>query len=434
MDASSRLVDPLNYDFGDASYLYWSAGASFIFSDVLKMPAFINYGKLRVSYATTGRDPRVPYVKANRFSPSTFTGGGFTPFVTQGNPQLDAEFSKQFEAGFEMKFFKNRMGIDFAYYDNRTTNQLINPRISYASGAILQWLNGGTVANRGFEFQLTANPVRQKNFNWDMTINFGRNVNEILEMPSRLPQFYNSDTWTVGTGAVRNIAVTGGSAFELSSTQFQKNTNGDLLISPTSGLPIPITNWITIADRQPDFQIGFINTFSFAKNWTLSFNLDLRRGGDIYNGTEQFLYSRGRSKKTADREIPRVIRGVLADGLQNTANPTPNNIVITPLYRTDYFQTVGEDFIEKDVHWIRMRDITLGFNFPSVWLKRQKVVKSAGLFVTATDLFIITNYSGADPAANANNAATRGGVGGVGMDYGNLATPRGINFGVRVQL
>jgi hypothetical protein len=81
-----------------------------------------------------------------------------------------------------------------------------------------------------------------------------------------------------------------------------------------------------------------------------------------------------------------------------------------------------------------MRDITLGFNFPATWLKRQKVIKSAGMFITGTDLFIITNYSGADPAANANNAATRAGVGGVGMDFGNLATPRGINFGVRVQL
>jgi ferric enterobactin receptor len=432
MDASSRLVDPLNYNFGDASYLYWSAGASFVFSDVLKLPTWMNYGKLRVSYATTGRDPRVPYVKANRFSPSTFTGGGFTPFVTQGNPQLDAEFSKQFETGFEMKFFKNRLGIDFAYYDNRTTNQLINPRISYASGAILQWLNGGTVTNRGFEFQLTANPVRQKNFNWDMTVNFGRNVNKILEMPSRLPQFYNSDTWIAD---VRNISVTGGSAFQLASNRYQRNSNGDILISTTTGLPIIVGDYTPIADRQPDFQVGFINSFSFAKNWTLSFNLDMRRGGDIYNGTEQFLYQRGRSLKTANREEPRVIRGVLNDGLQNTANPTPNNIVITPLFRSDYYTTVvAEDFIERDVHWVRMRDITLGFNFPATWLKRQKVVKSAGMFITGTDLFIITNYSGADPAANANNAATRAGVGGVGMDFGNLATPRGINFGVRVQL
>ncbi|HEY9705308.1 MAG TPA: TonB-dependent receptor, partial [Allocoleopsis sp.] len=150
MDGSSRLVNPINYQKKDALYYYWSAGMSIVLSDLFKnLPKEFNYGKLRINYATTGKDPSAPYVKGNRFIPSTFTGGGFTPSVTQGNPSLQPEFSQQFETGVELKLLNNRLSVDVAYYDNRTKDQLINPRISYASGAILQWINGGTVQNKG---------------------------------------------------------------------------------------------------------------------------------------------------------------------------------------------------------------------------------------------------------------------------------------------
>ncbi|HLP36546.1 SusC/RagA family TonB-linked outer membrane protein [Lacibacter sp.] len=433
MDGSSRLVDPVNYQLKDALYYYWSAGMSIVFSDLIKsLPKEFNYGKLRVNYATTGRDPSAPYVKGNRFSTSTFTGGGFTPFVTQGNPNLRPEFSQQFETGVEMKFLANRLSVDFAYYDNRTKDQLINPRISYASGAILQWINGGTVQNRGIEFAVTGTPVRSKNFTWDATVNFGRNRNKILEMPAGLPQFYNSDTWIAN---IRNIAVQGGSIFQLAANRFDRNGNGDLVISQTTGLPVRIFDYTVVADRQPDFLMGIINNFTFFQDFNLSFNLDVRVGGDVYNGTEEFLYLRGLSKRTLDRETPRVVKGVLNDGLQNTTNPTPNTIVVTPLFRSDYYSagTIAEDFIERDVNWVRLRDITFAYNIPSKLLKKQRVIKSAAITFTGTDLFILTNYSGADPSANANNAASRGGIGGVGLDFGNLATPRGLNFGIRAQ-
>ena len=432
IDFSSRLVDPTLYKSSDARYGYWSAGANIIVTELFKnLPKQIQYAKARINYATTGRDPSAPYVKGNRFSASTFTGGGFTPFVTQGNPNLRPEYSKQFETGLELKFFNNRLGLDVAYYKNRTEDQLINPRISYASGAILQWINGGTVENRGLEFQFTGTPVKSNKVTWDVTLNFSKNVNEIIDMPAGLPQFYNSDQFI---GNIRNISVKGGNIFQLAANRFQRNSNGDLIISATSGLPLIFGDYTPVGDRQPDFNFSIINTVSFLKNFNVTFNLDFRRGGDIYNGTEEFLYTRGLSKRTLDRETPRIIKGVLNDGLQNTTNPTPNNIAITPLFRSDYysFGTISEDFIEQDIHWIRLRDISLTYNLPNKLIKKQKVIKNASFTFTGTDLFIITNYSGADPSANANNTSSRGGVGGVGMDLGNLATPRGLNFALKV--
>ncbi len=437
MDGSSRLVDPIEYNSKDPFYYYWSAGSRFNFFDAFKLPKVFSAASLRISYATTGRDPSVPYVKGRRFNPSLTTGGGFVPNVTQGNPNLRPEFSKQFEVGTEIKFFKGRAGIDFAYYDNRTTDQLFSSRLSYASGAILQWLNGGTTGNKGFEFQLKGSPVRKTNFNWDATVNFSRNRNKIYEMPENLPQFYNSDTWVAN---IRGVAQKGGSIYKLGGNYIAKNTNGDVLISPTTGLPVRVTGtarttFIEVGDREPDFNMGFINSFTLFSNWNLSFNLDIRKGGDIWNGTEWYLYTRGLSTRTLDRETPRVLKGVLQDGLENTANPTPNTIVITPLFRSDYYTsgTIDADFIEKDIDWVRLRDITLSYKVGKKLISRQKVVKSATVFCTATDVFMITNYNGADPAVNGNNGATRGGIGGIGMDYGNLATPRGVNFGINVQ-
>jgi ferric enterobactin receptor len=441
-DYSSRLIDPVEYKAGDGNYGYYSVGGNVIVTELFKtLPKSIQLIKLRANYATTGRDPSSPYVKGNRFQQSTLTGGGFQPFVTQGNPNLTAELSKQFETGVELTFFKNRLSLDFAYYNNRTENQLINPRLSYVSGAILKWLNGGTVENKGFEFALKGTPVKTKNLVWDITVNFSRNRNKILEMPAGLPQFYNSDTYI---GNIRNIAIKGGSIYQLSADKFVRNTNGDLVISQTSGLPIQASvTTLAIAsgqeaiagDREPDFNIGIINSFTLLKNISLSFNLDVRKGGDVFNGTEEFLYRNGLSTRSLDRETPRIIKGVLNDGLQNTANPTPNNILINPLFRSDFYSAgvATEDFIEKNVSWLRLRDVSLSYNLPSKFIKKQKIIKGASFTFTGTDLFIISNYTGADPAANANNTSSRGGIGGVGLDFGNLATPRGFNFSFRLQ-
>ena len=137
---------------------------------------------------------------------------------------------------------------------------------------------------------------------------------------------------------------------------------------------------------------------------------------------------------TLDRMTPRIVTGVLQDGKENTANPTKNNIVVTPFYQNGYYTGMSEElFIEKDINWIRLKDVTLQYRLPQTFLSKQKFVKSASVFVTGTDLFLITNYSGLDPVVNGNSAAV-GGSGASGIDYGNFPIPIGINFGVKIGL
>jgi hypothetical protein len=177
--------------------------------------------------------------------------------------------------------------------------------------------------------------------------------------------------------------------------------------------------------------LGTLNSFRY-KNWSLSFLWDLRVGGDIYNGTDQLLTKIGKGQRTADRSTPIVIDGVLNDGLQNTANPTKNTIVVVPYYLSTYYalSLPDEEFIEHDVNWFRLRDLTLTYKLGQRLTNKIKGLKGFSLFVTGNDLIVLSNYHGADAAVNANNPGTSG-VGGYGMDLGSAPTPLGISIGFR---
>src|ERR1051326_3915319 len=110
-------------------------------------------------------------------------------------------------------------------------------------------------------------------------------------------------------------------------------------------------------DRHPDFTTGIGNTTRY-KRFSLDFLLDVRKGGDIFNATEHYLTTRGLSMETLDRNQPRVIDGVLRDGKENSTNPTPNNIVVIPSANPLFYTSMSEElFIEKDINWLRLRDL-----------------------------------------------------------------------------
>jgi hypothetical protein len=151
----------------------------------------------------------------------------------------------------------------------------------------------------------------------------------------------------------------------------------------------------------------------------------------VFNATEQFLTARGLSTSTLDREKPRVIAGVLRDGKENTANPTPNNIVVVPAINTGYYTNISEElFIEQDINWFRVRDVKLGYALTGRALSLLGA-KDANVWVSGSDLFLFTNYTGLDPVVNGNTAAV-GGSGAAGIDYGNFPMPRGLNFGLKI--
>lgn len=424
-DLSSTLPQK-NY-----SFFYPSTSLSFVFSELeaFKSP-WLSLGKLRASWGQSGKDARAAYITDDKLIAQQTTGGGYALDAYMGNPNLEAEFTTAKEVGLEMAFFKDRLSFDFSVYQNVSDKQITAPRLSYASGAVLQYINSGKIRTQGFELLVNGTPVKGKNFSWDISANFARNRGKILSLPANQDVFYVSDSWLFDNVRAQYAVGTSISAF--AGIDYLRNNKGELLINPVNGMPIKDAGFTHMGDRAPDITVGLTNSFTF-KNFNLSFLLDMRKGGDIYNATELYLYARGLSKLSVDREIPRIIKGVFRDGLENTPSPTQNNVVVIPYITTSYYSSFYNtaDFLEKDVNWIRLKDVTLSYNLPNKVFANSKTFKNLNVFVTGTDLLLITNYKGVDPSVNGLSAAS-GGLGGTGIDFGSVGLPRGLNLGLRV--
>ena len=408
------------------SFFYPSVSSSFIFTDAFPALGRFMTGKIRAGYAEVGKDAR-PYAYRPSLEYKLTSYGGYGYGFTGPNLDLRPEFARSYEVGTELGFLDNRLGLDVTAYRKQTKDQIVNDiRGSYGTGFILFNLNGAVTRNEGVEITMRATPVQTRNASWDIIANFERARGKVLELPNALPESYVSDTWLYGN--VRNGTAPGLSTRSLTGFFYLRNNQGELLIDPTTGLPLRSTLFIDAGyDRQPDYTVGLTNTFRYRKA-SLSILFDIRRGGDIFNATEHFLTSRGLSMRTLDRETPRVIPGVIRDGRENTATPTRNTIVVTPAAQPGFYTAISEElFIERDINWVRLRDVTFRYELPP----RLFGSRAASVFITGNDLLLWTNYSGLDPIVNGNTAAV-GGSGAAGVDFGNFPIPRGVNVGFKV--
>jgi len=412
---------------GANSFFYPSISSSFIFSDAFPSIGRHMTGKLRAGYAEVGKDAR-PYAYRPSLEFKTTSNGGYGYGFTGPNLDLKPEFARSYEIGTELGFLQDRLGVDITTYRKQTKDQIVNDiRGSYGTGFILFNLNGAVTRNQGVEISLRGTPVVRDNFSWNVLANYEHATGKVLELPHALPESYVSDTWLIGN--VRNGVAPGMSTMSLTGWYYLRDTiagSHKILIDPTSGLPLKSSVFIDRGyDRQPKYTIGLSNTLRY-KAASLDFLVDFRRGGDIFNATEWYLTTRGLAPSTLDRNTPRIIDGVLRDGKENTANPTVNTIQVVPAVQTAYYTGMSEElFIEKNINWVRLRDITLRLKVPD------RIMRNGSVFLTGTDLWLKTNYTGLDPIVNGNSAAV-GGSGGVGIDYGNFPIPRGFNFGLKV--
>jgi TonB-linked SusC/RagA family outer membrane protein len=411
---------------GRNSFFYPGVSSSFIFSDAFPAIGRHMTGKLRAAYAAVGKDAK-PYAYRPSLEYKTTSYGGYGYGFTGPNLDLKPEFAKSYELGTELGFLDDRLGLDVTVYRKQTKDQIVNDiRGSYATGFILLNLNGADTRNTGLELTLRGTPILRNGFSWDFQANLTKARGIVLALPRGLPESYVSDTWLYGN--IRNGTEPGLSTMSLTGLFYLRNKAGQLLIDPTSGLPIRSTSFVDGGyDRQPKYTVGLTNTFKLNR-LSLDFLLDFRRGGDVFNATEHYLTTRGLTTSTLNRNDPLVIKGVLRDGKEDSPTPTVNNIVIVPAAQTAYYTNMSEElFIEKNINWVRLRDIQLSYALREGFMG----TRNASVFVKGTDLFLITNYKGLDPIVNGNSAAV-GGSSAAGIDFGNFPMPRGVNFGFRV--
>ena len=218
----------------------------------------------------------------------------------------------------------------------------------------------------------------------------------------------------------------------LTGRAYLRNDAGDILISPTSGLPITDPSWTIIGNREPKLRFGITSNVSF-KGLRLSANFAGRLDATVVNGTKRTMMANGLSWESVNLRDsgPVIFNGVLQDGNENTATPTPNNIAVNyGTFGASIFTGGDEDWLEKGVNYLRMQELRLSYNLPAGLLAKTPLAV-ANIYVMGNDLLTWTNYSGIDAVGNTVSAAA-GGTGGEGIDVWSLPSPRGFTVGISV--
>jgi ferric enterobactin receptor len=427
------------------SYFYPSLSGSFVFTNLLPRNSILSFGKLRASWARVGKDAN-PYATLTYVNPpisiGNFTGVGNQYY--SGNPNLIPEIQTSWEIGGEFRFLNGRLGLDYTYYNSETQNQIGQPRLAQSGGFIFSTLNSGSVLNTGMEIQVTGKPIVQKDFSWDAMLNFSYNKGRLGAFIPGVAYFYPTDAQfgTVKAASIPNsyfLGMTGQPYLHEVDSKGQEIANGRYQVDPSTGLYKLNANNPVVGNREPDFIGGFNNTFRY-KRLSLSFLLDVRKGGDVFNGTEYYMVLNGLSKLTLQNNRQSVtVTGVNSStGADfNQTYTSGQTYTIGTTTRTgdymiqQYWQNYAANsynFITS-VNWLKLRSLSLTYDFSTV-LKNQKVIKGISATAVGTNLFTWTNYKGMDPEVSA--AGGTGGSGSQGIDYLGVPAVASLTFGVNI--
>ena len=389
------------------SYFYPSAGLTWVISDMFKtsMPSWFTFAKVRASYAQVGNDTD-PY----RLYPTyDFMTGGANGYASRSGTMpatdLKPEITTSNEIGADIRFFQNRLGVDFTWYKSNSKNQLLSVNVPVASGYNSKFINAGNVQNKGIELTINATPVKVNNFTWDLAINFAQNNSLVVELAEGM-QRYNltGRNWMTTT-----VIQVGHEYGEILTKKFLRNAAGRQLVN-TLGMPM-VTDGQTEygGTYNPDWLGGLTSTFTY-KNFDLNFAIDIRQGGVIYSFTEANLASDGFSDYTLNGRDGFIVDGVVqtkdADG--NVISETENTTSITS---ESYWQSLGgrntptgEPFC-YDASNSRLRQAALGYTQHF----KTGPVSAVRISVEGRNLFFLYNKAGRlDPNLSSGNTNVQG--------------------------
>ena len=417
------------------SYFYPAVEGAFILTELkaFKKIPIINYLKLRGSVAQVGKDAG-PLEIDPQLIVTGLTGGGFKYDFTGPNKNLKPEMTTSREFGFETRLLKNRVNADFTYFRTLSEDQIVKGfRLSYATGFVLNNMNVGTFKTWGWEAHVDGDIIKASNgLTWNLGVNASRTRSEIVSLPKNVSEYYNAYSWN--SGNIRTGIMVGHPITTLTGRAYDRDTvRGEVLIDPTTGLPLVAPGWSVIGDREPKLRFGLMSSLSYA-GFRLSALLAGRYGATVVNGTKRNMMLRGTSWESVDlRERQAVIfNGVLKDGKENTANPTKNTISVDySTYGASIYTGGDEDWIERNVNYLRLQELRLGYRLPAKLLSKTKLISAVDVYIIGNDFFTWTNYSGIDAVGNTVGASA-GGVGGEGYDVWSLPNPRGFTVGFSV--
>lgn len=396
LDVTGRNDWSSTLPFANNSFFYPSVSSSFLLNELFKLPDAVSFAKFRASWAQVGNDTR-PY-QTTRYYDRIY-GNSFTNPGTLYNANLKPEITSSYELGLDVRLFKSRLGLDLAYYNNNSRNQILAVPLDPTSGFSNALINAGLINSQGIEVKLTGKPVVNPNFTWNSTVIWSRNRSHVRELAAGI----TNQTIYSHSGNVTIEARVGGLMGDMYGRGFQRSPDGQIIYS-TNGLPAqldPITKkW---GNAFADWKGSFMNEFTY-KGLKLSILLDGQMGGSMYSQTNHKNNTLGKTRVT----LPGRDGGLVGEGvvLQADGSYKPNSVkVAASAYYDNYYQISNAEVNIFDASFLKIREVRFEFNLPPKLLNKAGV-RQTSVALFGRDLFNFTKFPGFDPEGGNLNGGT----------------------------
>lgn len=396
------------------SYFYPSLGVTGIITEMMDI-SFLNYGKIRASYAGVGND--VPaYLSNEKEFRGTIKKGQFNPSLIGPIPgtTLVPEQSTSLELGFEFKMLNNRLGLDLTLYKTNTKNQFIQIKAPFGSGFSNYLVNAGNVENKGIEALVSYDILNSGDFTWTSSFNFTRNINEIIELH---PDFDNGDEGpsplflsSEAANSYGMVVQKGGSFGDIWGVKFARDAQNRIILD-ADGKPTKEEKLGFLGNPNPDYVLGWANRFNF-KGVSVNFLIDGSFGGKVISLTQAILDQYGVSEATAASRD---------DGSVSIDAVGDDGAAVSSIDSKLYYTTIGgrngttEAYVYNATN-IRLRELSIGYKLPNKILGT-----GVKLSLVGRNLFFFRNDAPFDPDITASTA-----VGLQGIDIFSLPSTRSI--------
>ena len=398
------------------SIFYGSANAAVLLEDFIDID-MIDMFKLRGSIANVGNDTD-PYQLVQTFNVPGLGFQGLTTLnapLTRLNAKLKPENIQSSEFGIELVMFNNKLSLDLAVYNIKTTDMIFSVPVPAATGYSFFLENVGEVTNKGVEFSLGFPVWETSNFKWTSSLYYSANENKLVSLIDGIETLvYNNNN----SGNFSVQAKVGGGIGDIYGTVWDKDANGNNLVN-ANGSPIASVPDKLLGNAQPDWMGGFSNTMTFGK-WNVNFLIDGRFGGQIFSEESSYLDLYGLSLRSLQyRESGITLTGLDPDGSANAAS-------ITGQEYWESYAAIAENHVYKQDN-IRLREFSVGYSFPGV---SSMGIESAAIQIIGRNLFFFQKSApdGMDPEAMLGTN-----IQGQGISSGNLPTTRNIGLNLTLK-
>ncbi|OCX53014.1 hypothetical protein BEL04_01480 [Mucilaginibacter sp. PPCGB 2223] len=401
-------------------YFYPSISGSFVFSELLPNVTWLNFGKVRVAIAETGSAQGVAPYNALTFalSQNTFNGLplGSINNTSSPNPRIKPFGVNEKEIGLELHMFNNRVNLDVAAYDKKTTNQAVPISLSASTGYSSTLVNLGGLDNKGLEFNLELIPVRNQTITWKTAFNSAFNSSKVLSLANNQSQLVVGSPEFFGTIA----DVVGLPLNQIQGATYKRDASGNILL--TGGKPIASTLPVNFGSGLPTSTGGWINTVNY-KGFMFTAHIDYKAGGKVLSSTNLNLLREGLSKES----LPGRVGGVTFPGV-NTTNGQPNTTAVNAEdFYANYRSTNILDPFVYSSSFIKLRSLSLGYDLSKFINK--KYVKSLVLSAVCHNVLIIKKYTpNIDPEAISSSGDNL-----TGYEQASLPTIRTYGFNMNIK-